>query len=159
MNVLLLEDRGSASFLLEEWLHQHRHSVLPAFNPADAQTVWGRRAIVPVDCILLDLFVPMDGLGPEEQEKAEGGFLSGWVWLEGSVLATEPGMRDRVIVYSEYIAILTAHVPAERYRGIPLVSKRRRSGSSAEIVTHFERIAGLPRLQGAGPEHKLGGTQ
>lgn len=141
MNVLLLEDRGAAAFYVVEWLRKERHTVLEAFNLNDAQSHWGQRDKVPIDCIILDLSLPTDGLSDKQRERSEGGLLSGWIWLNDKVLLELPEMRQRTIIYSDYIPTLRRNIAQERYKDIRLIPKRRRSRSAEEVAAHIREIA------------------
>ena len=118
MNVLLLEDRGAAAFFVEQWLRQNGHNVLSAFNPNDAHSHWSKREEVPIHCIILDLNLPTDGLSDSQRERTVGGLLSGWVWLHDVALADAAEMRQRTIIYSDYIPTLRQNVPEEKYKEI-----------------------------------------
>jgi CheY-like chemotaxis protein len=147
MNVLYLEDRGATAYNVECWLNTSGHTALGAYNLQDAQSYWRRRKETPIDCIILDLQVPMDGLTSEQQVEADGGTLAGWVWLRDYVLAEAPEMRQRTIIYSDYIAVLREKVPEEQYRGIKLVSKRQRGNSADVVIASIREIARIARAQ------------
>ena len=159
MNVLLLEDRGAAAYYVTRWLSDNGHTVLDAFNPADATSHWQQRHVVPIHCVILDLYLPSDGLSEEQMETSEGGFLNGWVWLRDVVLTAEPSMRNKVIIYSDYIHVLTecGTIPEDDYKGILLIPKRKRSSSAEVIVKRLREIA---RLAEAGvDDHSGGGSE
>ena len=118
MNILFLEDRGATAYYVERWFETNGHQVLSAFNPNDAQSHWRRRAETPIDCIMLDLQTSMDGLTDEQKADAQGGTLAGWVWLRDNVLKEAPEMRQRTIIYSDYISVLREKVPERQYIGI-----------------------------------------
>lgn len=145
MNVLFLEDRGATAYNLERWLQRNGHNVLGAFNPNDAQSHWRRREKTPIGCIILDLQTSMDGLTDGQKANAEGGTLAGWVWLRDNVLAEAPEMRQRIIIYSDYVAVLRAKVPEEQYRGIKVVSKRQRGSSADAVIASIREIARMVR--------------
>ena len=140
MNVLFLEDRGASAYNVEHWLKTNGHSVLGAFNANDAQSHWRRRKDMPVHCIILDLQTSMDGLTDEQKVDAEGGTLAGWVWLRDNVLPEAPEMRQRTIIYSDYVSVLREKVPEEQYRGIQVVSKRQRSSAADVVITRIREI-------------------
>lgn len=141
MNVLLLEDRGAATFYVVEWLKKELHTVLDAFNANDAQSRWDNRNKVPIHCIILDLNLPTDGLSDSQRERSVGGLLSGWIWLHDVVLSEAPEMRQRTIIYSDYIPTLRQNVPEEEHREITLIPKRRRSSSAREVAARVREIA------------------
>jgi CheY-like chemotaxis protein len=143
MNILFLEDRGATAYSVERWLTNSGHHVLNAFNPNDAQTHWTKRAETPIHCIILDLQTSMDGLTLEQKAEAEGSTLAGWIWFRDNVLAEAPEMRQRTIIYSDYVAVLREKVPGKQYEGIKVVPKRQR-GSAAKVV--IETIQKIDKL-------------
>jgi CheY-like chemotaxis protein len=140
MNVLLLEDRGAATLYVVQWLESQGHKVLLAFNPNDAKSYWAKRDVTMIECIILDLNLPTDGLSKEQKERSVGGLLSGWVWLYEVVLAEAPQMRHRTIIYSDYIATLKDNVTEDKYKSITLIPKRRRSSSAREVAARIRQI-------------------
>ena len=140
MNILFLEDRGATAYNVNRWIDANGHTVLKAFNPNDAQNHWVRRAETRVDCIILDLQTSMDGLTVVQKAEAEGGTLAGWVWLRDNVLAVVPEMRQRTIIYSDYVAVLQEKVPKDQYKGIKVIPKRKRTSSADEVVASLREI-------------------
>lgn len=136
MNILSLEDRGSTAYYFDLWVENSGHTILKAYNINDAQSHWNNRNSVSIDCIVLDLQVPLDGLTPNQRERAEGGTLAGWIWLSDYVLKTDLEMKKRIIIYSDYLPVLHERIPASEYTGIKMVPKRQR-GSSADVVADF----------------------
>ena len=145
MNVLFLEDRGSTVFFVEQWLKENGHNVLSAFNPNDAQVHWSKRDEVPIHCIILDLQVLTAGLTSKQKKRSFGGTLSGWIWLRDKVLTEVPEMRQRTIIYSDYIHALCERVPEDEYRGITIVPKTQRSSAAEEVAAHIREIARMTR--------------
>lgn len=141
MNILLVEDRGAASYYVVEWLKKEGHVVLDAFNPNDAKSRWDKRREVSIHCILLDLNLATDGLSKEQKARSVGGLLSGWVWLHDVVLAEAPEMRQCTIIYSDYIPTLRENVLEEDYKDIILIPKRRRSSSAREVTARIREVA------------------
>jgi CheY-like chemotaxis protein len=139
MNVLVLEDRGSAAYYVKEWLEKNGHVYIKALTPNDAQSHWIKRNETPIDCIMLDLNVPTDGLTEAQKEQSKGGLLSGWLWFRDSVLTQEAMMRQRTIIYSDYIPVLQE--TDEDYSGIKLVPKRQRSSTADEVTAWIEELA------------------
>ena len=92
MNILFLEDRGASESPVNDWLQEEGHHVLDAFNPADAQSIWDNRTVLPIDCIIVDLNMPADGLTDGQKERSHGGVLSGWVWLKDICVPITPVM-------------------------------------------------------------------
>ena len=143
MNILLVEDRGSAVGYIHELLSQERHRVTQAYNPNDAQDAWNKRTNTPVHCIILDLNLPQDGLTPREKDLSRGGLLSGWNWLSGHVLKDSPQMKERVIIYSDYIRDLEERVKPDEYGVVPRIPKRQRVSAAKEVLDHVRRIADI----------------
>jgi hypothetical protein len=144
MNILVVEDRGSVSFYLTEALQAEGHVVLEAFNINDAKAHWDQRESTPIDCMIVDLNMPPDGLTQEQKGESQGGLLTGWLWLRDYVLprvSTE--YRRRVIMCSHYLADLRNLVRAGEYQGIFLVEKRGLSGGSGDLL---ERVRAISRL-------------
>jgi CheY-like chemotaxis protein len=138
MNILMLEDRGSTIYYVSKWVENNGHNVLEAFNIIEATNYWKDRDQVPVDCILLDLQLPMDGLTDAQKMGAEGGTLTGWIWLRDYVLKDTPRMRQLTIIYSDYIDFLKKKVQANQIRGIKLIAKQPNC-ISVEVVSAFIR--------------------
>ena len=157
MNILVLEDRGSAIHFFLRWLKAEGHNVLGrmgqgAFNINDANAIWNRRDEVPIHCMIIDLDVPRDGLS--DQQEAElarvpegvGSRLTGWIWLRDTVLRDAPEMRDQTIIYSDYIELMVQFVPEREYYGITLTRKRARGSSADVVVNRIQAIKALPPL-------------
>ena len=140
MNILVLDDRGSSSYYLMEWLKIHEYTVYTAFNLNDAQSIWDNRATNPIHCIILDLNVPTDGLKDEQKERSKGGLISGWVWLKENVLFDEPQMKYYTIIYSDYIHCLDDNIE-EEYEEITFIPKRQRSSSAEDVTKRIIQIA------------------
>ncbi len=143
MNVLLLEDRGSVRFYLEEWLTENGHNVLSAFTPNAAQSHWRDRETTPVHCIILDLQVPTTGLDDAQKARSEDGLLSGWIWFSECVLPDEPKMRQRTIIHSGYVDALKRRISSGTYRGLIVVPKTVGNGSARAVVRYIGQIARL----------------
>ena len=142
MNILVVEDRGAVSCYLSEALQAEGHVVLEAYNINNAQAHWDHKETTPIDCMVVDLHIPPDGLTEMEKEESCGGVLTGWLWLRGYVLPNVPAdYRGRVIICSDYLRDFRDLVPADQYRGVRLVPKRAPSGSAAEVLEHLADIA------------------
>ena len=145
MNILIVDDRGSSSYYLIEWMKGHGFIVFEAFDLLDAQTHWNDRQRVPVHCIVLDLNMPTHGLTESQKERSYGGMLTGWIWFKENVLSVEPGMRQRTIIYSDYIDSLNKYDDPSEYKGITLISKRQRGSSAEEVVARIKEISKMVR--------------
>jgi len=144
MNILVVEDRGAVSFYLAEALQAEGHVVLEAYNTNDAQAHWDNRETTPIDCMIVDLQIPQDGLTEAEKEESRSGLLTGWLWLRGHVLPYVPEeYGSRVIICSDYLRDLMEFVGADGCRGIWLVPKRSPSGSAGEVLKRVREISGM----------------
>ncbi len=144
MNILLLEDRGSASYYLKEALEGEGHVVLEAYNPNDALDHWGNREKTPIHCMIIDLNVPPEGLTAAQRKESCAGLLTGWIWLRDHVFPDDNDMRRRVILYSVYLQDLRKHVSADDLIGLRLVSKREPCGVTKQLLNHVRDINKLP---------------
>lgn len=142
MNILVLEDRGSVAFYMREKLESLGHVVLTAHNVNDAQSHWIRRGNIPIHCLVVDLNMPTEGLTLEQEKRAKGGLLTGWVWLTDVVFHEEPSMKLQIIIYSDYLSDLEASVPKEELAGMHLVGKRGTTGPADQVLAHISEIAG-----------------
>jgi CheY-like chemotaxis protein len=142
MNILLLEDRWGTTFYINELMKGEGHNVLEAVNLKDAQDYWDNRNRVPIHCIILDLNMVTVGLTELQKEKSLGGLLSGWIWLYENVLTFEPQMRQRTIIYSDYISTLKANVNEKITKGIIILSKRQHK----ELIPYIREISRMTKL-------------
>lgn len=120
-----------------------------AFNINDANAIWNRRDEVPIHCMIIDLDVPKDGLSDEQKTNLDqmhdgaGSRLAGWIWLRDTVLRDAPEMRDRIIIYSDYIDLMHQYVPEKDNYAITVMPKNARS-SPDRIVNRILAIEALP---------------
>lgn len=147
MNVLFVEDRGDVSYYVTKALQERGHNVIAAYDYDDAESHWQGRSTVSVDCIILDLNLPSEGLAPEDQQKSRGGLLSGWLWLTGKVLKDEPIMRGRVAIYSAFLEEFKTHVESVECEGLMLVPKGESTSSLTAIVNWVDRLPAKPPSQ------------
>jgi DNA-binding NarL/FixJ family response regulator len=125
MTILFLEDKGAVTEYVTEALKRLGHVVIEAYDVNDAQSAWEDRVSQPIDCLLVDLNMPADGLTDEEKGRTAAGLLTGWIWLETYVFPEVPEMRTRTIIFSDYLDDFTALVvPESRYSGVARVPKR-----------------------------------
>lgn len=121
MNILILEDSGSVAINLADICSDLGHNVFRAFNILDAKSHWEEQKI---DCIIADLNMARNGLSKEEKDKTFDGILTGWVWLKEHILP-DSNMKNKIIIYSDYIAVLkTSGIDESEYAGILLIKKR-----------------------------------
>jgi hypothetical protein len=128
MNILVLEDRGSVSYYLVDFLENEHHSVYHAMSINDAKSLFNDHAD-HIDCIITDLNMSSAGLTGEETNQTCAGLLSGWIWLCNYVYKSHPDMRKRTAIYSDYLANLKEKVRKEDLVGICMIPKR---GSDAD---------------------------
>ena len=143
MNVLVLEDRGSVSYYLEEALRSEGHTVFSATGIPDADSYWQSECI---DCIVVDSNMSPDGLDAQEIQATKAGLLTGWVWLQNHVFAEHPEMRGQTIVYTDYLERLEQNSSdAVREGGPYLLSKK---GSTSPAERFLKLIAEIARKVG-----------
>ena len=137
MKILLLEDRGSVSYYMAEALRMNEHEVHDAYNINDAQSEWETDEI---DCVIVDLNLDPTGLSQKEIEETRGGLLSGWIWLRDHVLQKNPEMRQRTVIYSEYVSDLMRCVSKDDLRGIRLIAKGGQESAPDEVLKCIDKI-------------------
>lgn len=143
MKILILEDRGSVALMMKAVLEQRLHEVLSTASIIDAQSYWESE---PIDCLIVDFCISSDGLKPAENWEARSNLLTGWVWLKHRVYSTNPSMKQRTIIYTEYLDSLEEYVPENEWVGIELIRKRGPTSPFEQVINAVERIASLPRL-------------
>jgi hypothetical protein len=138
MNILILENEGSASFYMIEGLKDKGHIILDAANIYDAQDHWENREKVPINCMIVDLNMPADGLSDGEIKKVEKGQLAGWVWLQERIFKEEPSMRQKVIIYTAFEDVLKKSAGTKELSGLRIVNKGDSPGE--KILNHVADI-------------------
>lgn len=153
MNILFLEDRGSVSFPLVDELRGQRHEVFDAGSVRDARSYWEDKKI---DCLIVDLNMDPAGLTDEQANQTHGGLLTGWIWLRDYVFNVRQDMRQRTIIYTDYMEQLRANVPPSDLAGLRLVSKRGLHhvedggpplSPTEQVLSHVEGISRMPRKE------------
>ena len=138
MNVLVLEDRGSVSFYLEEGIRSRGHTVFSAFTIPDARSYWENEQI---DCIVVDSNMSPDGLGEEQIKRTKDGLLTGVIWLLDSVFPERQDMRERTIIYTDYLERLRESFTDEELRGLQLFSKKGSVSPAREFLKSLDVMA------------------
>jgi hypothetical protein len=123
MNILLLEDRGSVSYYLIDFLSSEGHRVFQALSINDAKSVYNKHG-KEIDCIITDLNMSSMGLTEEQAIQTCAGLLSGWIWVKEYVFPSHPEMRKRTAIYSDYLANLKEKTWKKDLDGICLIPKR-----------------------------------
>jgi hypothetical protein len=123
---------------MKENLLEKGHTLFDSFSIMDAQSYWEDEQI---DCLLVDLNLSPEGLTDDEIEKTENGLLTGWIWLKEYVLKKNPGMKNKIIIYSDYLPQLAAKVNEEELRGIARIPKRGSESPVQAILDGVDRIA------------------
>jgi len=151
MNILILEDRGSVSYYMQEALELRGYSVMSAGTIWEAQRYWDQRNERPVHCIIIDLNMSAEGLSAEELACTGEGILTGWIWLKERVYRDNPDMKHQTIIYSEYLEDLQRHLAdhASEWDTICKVPKRGTTGTGVDVLRCVERIA--KSLEGGKP--------
>lgn len=142
MNILILEDRGSVSYYMVETLKQE-HIVFDAYNVNDANSYLGKEQI---DCLIVDLNMSPDGLTQEEVVKTQGGILTGWIWLSNYVYKDRSDMKQKTIIYTEYMyalreAINKGVINEDELKGIYLVSKKGSASPAEKLLECLREIS------------------
>ena len=140
MKILILEDRGSVSFYMQEMLESEGHTTIPAFSIPDARTILKNDGI---DCIITDLNMDPWGLSPSQIRETRDGLLTGWIWLRDEVIKEKPHMKNRTIIYSEYGEALRKHIPEEELIGFRLISKSGPTSSAEQVLLNLKEISKL----------------
>lgn len=107
--LLYLEDNG---FLLKQtvmFLEEDGYEVIRC-SRIDLAINEFRNNKDKIDCIITDLNMDDQWLGKEYMKESNGGFLSGWVWLERFVYAEKENASIPCIIYSGYIPVLREHL-------------------------------------------------
>lgn len=138
MNVLVLEDRGSVSFYMEEALRHVGHQVCSASSVPDAQSYWDPAII---DCIIVDSNMSPDGLTEQEMGETKGGLLTGWIWLRNYVFKDNEDMRQRTIIYTDYLERIEEAVAPGELDGLSLLPKKGSTSPAQQLLKEVKRVA------------------
>jgi len=138
MNILILKDRGSTAYYLEKALAERGHRVLSAFNVVDASSYWENEQI---DFIVADSNMSPDGLDENEIEDTCDGLLTGWIWLQNRVFKDRKEMRDRTIIYTEYIEQIREIVTEDALKGVYFLSKKGSTSPAEALMGYIERVS------------------
>jgi CheY-like chemotaxis protein len=113
------------------------HKVFSAYSVSDANSYLDEEKI---DCIIVDLNMPTNGLSQGEVELTNDGLLTGWIWLHEYVLKEKPNMKERTIIYTEYMSELRAKISNNELEGILIISKKGPSSPALQIIDHLNDI-------------------
>lgn len=148
MRILVVEDRGTVLYPLEDALNSRGHEVLTAFGVAQARDVWNSEKD-KVGCIIVDLNIPADMRSKEAIDKRnknsinkEWHELAGWIWLEeeGLVEKMAPPAKPTVIIYSGYLDVWQAQGCRENeYPNVKFF--RKGPGAAQDLLDHLRMIA------------------
>ena len=81
-----------------------------------------------------------EGLKDDEINLTSNGLLTGWIWLSNYVLNKDDSIRERVIIYSEYIDGLIENVNRNLLDGIRLISKRGSTSTAQQVLQHVRAV-------------------
>lgn len=138
MNILVLEDRGSVSRYMEEALKNEGHNVFSAGNVSDAISL---SKTGKFDCLIIDLNMPSDGLTEEEKTQTEQGLLTGWVFLKNYVFKVDHRMRERTIVYTDYLERFRESVPHTDLEGVRFIPKKGSPSPAEQLMKSVNLIS------------------
>jgi len=130
--------------------------VLYAQDVNDAQHYWSSARDVPIDAMIIDINMQSNGLTDDQKKESRGGLLTGWLWLRDSVLRIEPEIRQRCIIYSDYLSDFVEHVTEEQYAGISLISKKESPSGARQVLRRLREMA---RERKAAPAVGEGGDE
>ncbi len=144
MNILLVDDRGSVSKHVKGLLEDREHIVFSAFTIGEAQAYWEDNKIA-FDCLIIDLNMDPTVLLNEEIDRTHYGLLTGWIWLKEYVYKKDNSMKQRTIIFSDYLTELKNIVSSKELKKIRCVAKSN-SGSSLELLLkHISDIDQISR--------------
>lgn len=141
MTILFLEDRGSVSVPLTEKLELDGYNVISAYDINDAQSVWENRKEMPIDCLIIDLNMPADGLSEDEQKQTNGGLQTGWIWLREYVFKDHAEMKARTVIFSDYLNPFREKVKESEYEGVITIPKSAAYSPVEKLLIEVKKIA------------------
>ena len=104
MNILFLEDRASATELIENYLRSaKRHNVFTACNVYEANSIIEKNNI---ECFVIDLNLAPNG---HTLKRKDSSLFSGWIWIIDVVIkkffqSIRSDEKLPIIIYSEFIS-------------------------------------------------------
>jgi CheY-like chemotaxis protein len=149
MKILIVEDRGIIILNMTETLMEGGHFVTEAMKISDAINHY---EIGKYDCLIVDLNMDNEGLSKEQRLETEAGKLTGWIWLKYHVYNVDLKMRQRTIIYSEYIPALTKYCRTnnETLEDIYVVAKKGSSSPASKLINYVNAITNLKNEQNGG---------
>lgn len=118
MKILVLEDTPSAIRAINSSLdiitEKKRNlslSVIECYSIYQANEALRNNA--DINLIITDLNMTMRGLKKESYQKTNNGFLTGWIWCIDNVFSNSTYDNTNIIVFSEYIGLLTSSYGTE----------------------------------------------
>jgi two-component SAPR family response regulator len=135
MKILIVDDRGSAAIGLKDYLVNIGHQVVSTASILHAMTI----DIYKVDLLIVDLNMSPLGLSSDEEKKSFDGMFTGWIWLSNYVYNERKSMRNRTIIFSDYVQDLVHRFPDEKFEGIKFLSKRLEN-TPKKIVAFIDSI-------------------
>lgn len=141
MRILFIEDRGSVSVPVTETLELDGYEVISAYDINDAQSAWENREVEPIDCLIIDLNMPADGLTDDQKKQTFGGLLTGWIWLRDYIFKDYPDMRKRTVILSDYLSIFREKVLENQYLGVVTIPKSAPYSPVEMLLKEVKKIA------------------
>jgi len=149
VQILVLEDRGTVAEYLEETLREAGHIVHSCFNVLDARSALSDS----IDCLIIDLNMPAEGLTKEQIAQTNAGMFTGWIWLRDEVYSNKPALREATIIYSDYLTQFRKEeqMKEEDVTGVTMIGKRDGNGAKkllAAVATIEAKQASREREHG-----------
>jgi CheY-like chemotaxis protein len=137
MKILIVEDRGAVAIPMRDVLAKEGHDVTAIYSTLAAEE---RIANEGVDCLIVDLNMPANGLSVVERQSTVGAVLTGWIWLRERVFSKRPELKDKTIIYSEYMDSLEKNVSAQDLKGIYRVRRRGSEVQATKVLEYVREI-------------------
>jgi hypothetical protein len=105
-SILLLDDRPQVRTNLAERFKLYEFNVYSCKDLYEANDIWKKHGD-ELNAIVLDMMMPSSGIKKEHRKPAEGGLLSGWIWLWNTLNPNgqdpHPIANKCIVIYSGYL--------------------------------------------------------
>jgi CheY-like chemotaxis protein len=116
-NVLLLDDHEIPRTNLREEFECHKITVFPCKSLNEAIDAW-RKHKDELNAIVFDMMMSSSGIDRADRDKAEGGLLSGWIWLWHTLNPDgedpHPAANKCITIYSAYLEDLDEYLNSDK---------------------------------------------